>query len=75
MSVTDPISDQEWQEAVDAAQFYLLLDSCRQYGLITGGPAVSAERCEQILKFGKTRGFRPAPTEDLVRRFIPGARQ
>jgi hypothetical protein len=64
-------TDAEWQEAVDAAEFMLLLDSSRQYGLVTGGPKVNIERCEEILREGKQRGFEPA--EDVVERaFVQG---
>ena len=55
----DPKTDAEWQEAVDLAEFYLRLDSARQYGLITGGPEVNVARCEALLATGKERGFRP----------------
>src|SRR5919109_1085224 len=38
--MTEPQNPKEWQEAIDAAEFYLALDSARQYGLLTGGPTV-----------------------------------
>jgi len=37
----------------------LLLDSARQYGLVTGGPEIDVERCEEILTLGKARGIEP----------------
>ncbi len=55
----DPETPEEWQEAVDAAHFYLLLDSARLYGLIDGGPLVDADRCAEILKQGRERGVEP----------------
>lgn len=33
----EPETAEEWQEAVDVAELYLLLESARQYGLIEGG--------------------------------------
>jgi len=56
---TDPVTPHEWQEAVDAAHLWLLIDAARQYGLVTGGPAVDVGRCEEILAAGATAGFRP----------------
>lgn len=48
-----------WQELVDSAFALLIIDSCRQYGLITGGPECNSERCREILEQGQARGFRP----------------
>ena len=50
----------EWQEAVDLANFYLLLDSCRQYGSVTGGPKINVDRCVEIIQEGKKRGISPS---------------
>ena len=36
----------EWQEAMDAAHGALALEAARYYGLVTGGPVVNAERCQ-----------------------------
>lgn len=33
----DPQTPEEWQEAVNAAEFYTLVESARLYGLITNG--------------------------------------
>lgn len=55
----DPETAAEWQEAVDLAEFYLLLDSARAYGLATGGPEINPERCQEILKRGRGIGYRP----------------
>jgi hypothetical protein len=54
---------------VDAAQFFLLVHSAELYGLVTG-PTVDAARCDEILARGKDRGFIPAPTETLLKRFL-----
>jgi hypothetical protein len=55
----DPVTREEWQEAVDQARFYLLLDSARQYGLVTGGPDVDVDRCVEILALGLKQGITP----------------
>ncbi len=55
----NPRDEKEWQEAVDSACFWLLLESARLYGLVMGGPPVNVERCEEILKEGKKRGIFP----------------
>lgn len=62
----DPRTREEWQEAVDLAEFYLAMDSARQYGLVTGGPTVDLERCEEIKRRGKKHGVSPRP--DAVER-------
>ena len=55
----DPKTPEEWQEAVNLAETLLLVDSARQYGLITGGPVIDINRCEFILRCGRQRGYRP----------------
>jgi hypothetical protein len=50
----------EWQAAVDASRALLVLASVRQYGRLTGGREVDAERCLRILELGSARGFEPA---------------
>ena len=55
----DPQTRDEWQEAVDCAFGLIALDSAKQYGLITGGPTVSMDLCEDMLKRGAERGIRP----------------
>lgn len=59
----DPRTAEEWQEAADAAEFMLLLDSCRQYGLITGGPEAKLERCEWVLAEAAKRQIFPRKLE------------
>jgi hypothetical protein len=56
---SDPKSDDEWQEAVDLANFCLILDSCRQYGLLENVPDIDIARCEDLIRRGKQRGFEP----------------
>jgi hypothetical protein len=55
----NPRTVQEWEDAVDAAQALLLLDSARRYGLVTGSPRVNVARCEALLKQGRKQGYRP----------------
>ena len=65
----NPSNAAEWQEAVDAADFVLVLDNLKQYGLITGGPQGNIARCETILEEGRKRGYFPSrpelPTEPV----------
>ena len=65
--VKTPQTPSEWQHAVDAAEGCLALDSARQYGLVSGGPVINVERCEEILREGRKRNIRPSP--DAVERF------
>lgn len=62
--MTDPQTDAEWQEAANWASFLLLLDSARQYGLVTGGPAIRADRCAEILQRAAARGIHPKELRD-----------
>lgn len=66
-----PMSRQEWQEAADAADACLALEAARQYGLVTGGPAVNVARCEEILVMARDgHGIRPRP--DAIERLVEG---
>ena len=68
MAARDPQTREEWQAAVDAAHACLCLDSARQYGLVKGGPAVDARRCEEILERGREMGIFAG--EDAVERLV-----
>jgi len=59
-NVREPSSRGEWRLAVDCCHVLLLVDSARQYGLITGGPVANVERCEDILRRGKALGYEPS---------------
>jgi len=63
-----PGTVEEWQAAVDAAEALLALESARQYGLVTGGPEIDLERCEEIIREGARRGVTPAA--DCTKRLI-----
>ena len=67
----NPRTPEEWQEAVDLANFGLIVDAARQYGLITGGPVFALKRCNDLLARGAKKGFRPQKgSEDkLLREF------
>ena len=68
MDRKEPKTDAEWQAAVDAAHGALALDSARKYGLVTGGPMVDVDRCEDILRRGERRGW--VPSANAVETFI-----
>jgi len=66
----NPRTKSEWQEAADAAQGALALDSARMYGLVIGGPKVNQERCIEILE--KANARRVVPSPNAVQRFVAG---
>jgi hypothetical protein len=70
MRPRDPHTPEEWQEAVNMAEFLLALDSCKQYGLIEGGPTVKFERALKIIERGRARGVVPAPLEELLKMYL-----
>lgn len=55
----EPETPAEWEDAVAWAEACLLLDSARQYGLVTGGPGVDVDRCVAVLEQGRSRGYSP----------------
>lgn len=59
--VRDPEGPEEWQDAVEEADFWIGLDAARSYGLMTG-PEVNVERCEELLARGAALGYKPRPT-------------
>lgn len=64
-----PATRLEWQQAADAAHGMLALESARLYGLVTGGPEVDVERCEQMIERAwNEHRIRPAP--DAVERLV-----
>jgi hypothetical protein len=58
------LPDAALQDLVDGAAFLLLLDSARQYGLVTGGPEVDFERCDAVLRVGRQRGLAPRDAKE-----------
>lgn len=59
MKRRDPKTTREWQEAADAAHWALLVDSARQYGLVSGGPEFNIDRCRRIIEEAAKRGIKP----------------
>lgn len=57
----EPRTKREWQEAVDAADFWLKVADLRTYGLLCGGPTINVDRCEAILRRGEKKGVFPTP--------------
>lgn len=56
----NPQTPEQWQEAVDLAEFMLHLDAARKYGLLTGGPEINVDRCQEMLALGKRQGYTPS---------------
>jgi TPR repeat protein len=59
VTVRDPRTRREWQEAADMAEGLLALDAARKYGLVYGGVAADIERCVRILDRAARKGIRP----------------
>jgi len=59
----DPETPDEWQSAVDAADFCLLISAACQYGLITGAPRINVERCQELLERGAELAYFPTPPD------------
>lgn len=57
----DPSTPEEWQEAVDAAELMLAMESAAMYGLIETDIQIDRERCEHILQVGLDLGYQPNP--------------
>lgn len=66
----DPETPAEWQEAVDAAGFWMLVESARMYGLVESGPKGNIERCEELLRRGAALGFKPKGVDELIKNFL-----
>lgn len=64
----DPQTPQGWQNAVDAADALLHIQSAAAHGLITGAPTVNVTRCEQLLAAARRRGV--TPSADNVEQYI-----
>jgi hypothetical protein len=59
MKPRDPQTPQEWQAAVNSADFHLCLKSARAYGLVATDVVVDLDRCEELLKRGEALGYKP----------------
>ena len=63
----NPVSPEQWQEAVNQAYFGLCIDSLFQYGLLesgTGQSGIKVDRCVRILTLGKKLGYEPKKEDD-----------
>lgn len=61
-----PSSPAAWQQAMDFAQFLLLLDEAAPlFGLVDGGPTIDTRRCREVLRTGRSRGYRETPFDQL----------
>lgn len=66
----DPQTKEEWKEAANAAQFLLLLDSARMYGLVNTSIQVNSDRCVLVLQEAKRKGITPDSDEALCKQFM-----
>jgi hypothetical protein len=57
--VIDPSTPEEWQDAVNAAEYWLLVHSAVCYGLVEYSGTINVDRCDAILKAGAELGIRP----------------
>lgn len=64
----NPHTREEWQEAVDCAKAWMTFEAARTYGVISGGPGVDVERCEELLDRGASLGI--FPSEGLIEEFV-----
>ena len=67
-------TDEQWQEAVNAAYTYLLLNEACQLDLIAsdGDVEIDVESCERLLEVARGRGIEPS--EDAVEKWAPELR-
>ena len=54
-----PVTDVQWQDAVDAAYFMQQIEMARLFGLVTGGPEINFESCIEILDVGRELAIVP----------------
>jgi len=55
-----PKTNDQWQEAVDAAAAMLQLKAARFYGLVSMDVEIDTARCRHILDAGRLAGFMPS---------------
>jgi hypothetical protein len=73
--MNEPETPQEWQEAVNLAELYSLIDSAVKYGLVEYTGKINIERCYDILEQGRKRNVYPvkAQVDALIQEFARGA--
>ena len=69
----EPLTLDQWQDAVDMAHGAMQFQAAKDYGLVTGGATVNVGLCEEILEKGARR--RAGPRPDAVERFLAGDRR
>lgn len=67
----DPKTPQEWQEAADLADFYLTLQAAAGYGLKTHNLAIDEDRCVDLLRAARVRGYEPRPAAEVLKGVVP----
>ena len=65
LPVRDPRTPEEWQDAVNAARYFLIIADCTSYGILHYRGEVNLGRCNDILQRGAARGILPASLEEL----------
>lgn len=55
----EPATPAEWQDAVDASNALLVLNTALTHRLVAGGPKVRVARAEDLLRRGRALGYRP----------------
>jgi hypothetical protein len=72
--VNEPESPKDWQEALNLAELYSLVDSAVKYGLVEYTGEINVERCHDILEQGRKRGVYPvkAQVDALIQEFVRG---
>jgi len=54
-----PLSEIEWQVAVDVANLLLALSLGVKYGLVDERQKINVDRCQLVLARGRKKGFHP----------------
>jgi hypothetical protein len=70
----EPNTPEEWQRAVNLAETMLLVHSAQAYGLITGGPDVDAQRCDDLIAKAKALDIHPqqAAIDKMIAELVRG---
>jgi len=69
--IREPHTGKELQIVAAGCEALLQLDSARLYGLVTGGPIVNVDRCEQLIARAKREGCSPSEAQvDAVLQLI-----
>ena len=66
----DPRTTAEWKHAADLAYTLLVIEDCKMYGLVEGGPAIDRDRCFDITFRARQRGIEGKFNLALVRELM-----